>query len=64
MPHRECPHLALFVNEMVPDGNNDNRGVFFTPPPTTKPPQCGPHLEEPLLYPPGTEPYNFRENID
>ncbi len=53
MPHKECPFVALLAEEMVDDTR-----------PPTKPPQCGPHLEEPLLYPPGTEPYNLGENID
>ncbi len=59
MPHKECPFVALLANEVVTTGESRTM-----PPPITKPPQFGPHLEEPLLYPQGTEPYNFGENID
>ncbi len=46
MPHTECPYLAPLVREVQAFERRQT------------PPQTGPHKEEPLLYPSGTEPYD------
>jgi hypothetical protein len=68
MPHRECSHLALFFVEETPIPDSCTTVLDAGTPPLTNlvknPPLTGPHLEEPLLYPQGTEPYDFGENTN
>lgn len=56
MPHKECLDLSRIIGYGRPDDQT------LPPQPKPKPPLLtGPHLDESLLYPPGTEPYEFTD---
>lgn len=56
MPHSEC----LELSKLFGYGNTkEDETVIGSPAPKPQlAPQTGPHKEEPLLYPHGTEPYD------
>ncbi len=60
MPHTECQDLSALFGYRK-DGGDEK--VLLPPIPKVAP-QTGPHMEEPLLYPQGTEPYEWPDNTD